>query len=198
MSNIFLYKDDEEIEDTRMDLDELYESKRIKDENKVKLYKKILNRVHRRIKDTSRQKSLGKAAEFCWFLLPEIVLGFPSFDSAHCTAYVIHNLRDNGFLVKYTHPNLLFISWAHWIPDHVRTEWKKQTGKTIDGYGNEVNKSEKGNNNDFILNPKVNADRLKERDGHKSKSEEKRIDPYKSTDIYNADFFQKLKKKMES
>ena len=44
-------------------------------------------------------------------------------------------LTTNGFVIKYTHPNLLFISWKHWIPSYVRTEFKKKTGKNIDGFG---------------------------------------------------------------
>ena len=50
---------------------------------------------------------------------------------------LISELRDNGFIVRYTHPNLLFVSWAHWMPAHVRDQFKKQTGTVIDGFGNE-------------------------------------------------------------
>ena len=35
-------------------------------------------------------------------------------------------LTENGFIVKYTHPNLIFISWQHYIPYYERQEYKKK------------------------------------------------------------------------
>ena len=40
------------------------------------------------------------------------------------------------------------ISWTHYIPPHERREYKKQTGITIDGFGNVKQKSDSKNNND--------------------------------------------------
>ena len=58
-------------------------------------------------------------------------------------AYVIEKLRENGFIIRYTHPNLLFISWKHWVPSYVRNEdFKKKTGQQVDEYGNLVKKEE--------------------------------------------------------
>ena len=37
--------------------------------------------------------------------------GFPLYDFKSCILYLFKSLTDNGFDVKYTHPNLLFISW---------------------------------------------------------------------------------------
>jgi len=39
---------------------------------------------------------------------------------------------------------LIFISWGHYIPTYVRTEFKKKTGISIDEHGN---KKEDGNDN---------------------------------------------------
>ena len=50
---------------------------------------------------------------------------------------------ENGFLVKYTYPNLLFISWRHYIPSYKRIEIKKRYGFKIDGFGNLVKEKEK-------------------------------------------------------
>ena len=68
--------------------------------------------------------------------MPEMILGVPKYDHRDCTAYVIEKLRLNGFIVRYTHPNLLFISWKHWVPSYVRSEIKKRTGNSIDENGN--------------------------------------------------------------
>jgi len=62
----------------------------------------------------------------------------PMYDYRDCTAYVIEKLRENKFVVRYTHPNLLFISWKHWVPSYVRNEIKKKTGTVVDEFGNIV------------------------------------------------------------
>ena len=55
-----------------------------------------------------------------------------------CTAYIIDKLQKNGFIIKYTHPNLLFISWQHYIDKQRRYQFKKIHGYTIDGFGNPI------------------------------------------------------------
>ena len=59
--------------------------------------------------------------------MPEMMIGIPKYDYKDCTAYVIEKLRENGFVVRYTHPNLLFISWKQWVPGYVRSEISYQT-----------------------------------------------------------------------
>jgi hypothetical protein len=49
---------------------------------------------------------------------------------------MLAKLEENDFQVRYTHPNLIFISWGHYIPTYVRTEFKKKTGIAIDEHGN--------------------------------------------------------------
>ena len=120
---------------TKINLDELFEHKKNVDIMTVKTYNTILDRIHKKIKTCSNQRI---NSESCWFLVPEIMLGCPRYDRRLCIAYLIQELEDNGFRVKYTHPNLLFLCWKHWIPSHVRDEIKRQTGKAIDGNGNEI------------------------------------------------------------
>ena len=63
-------------------------------------------------------------------------------------------LKDNGFYIRYTHPNLLLISWKHWVPSYVRNELKKKTGIIIDEYGNKIDSStDKPDNFLQIINP---------------------------------------------
>jgi hypothetical protein len=119
----------------KINLDELYEKKKQYDLNKLALFNKILNRVHVRIKTTARQKI---EEPFCWFVVPEIILGVPKYDQAACIAYLMDKLKENDFAVKYIHPNTLFISWHHFVPSYVRNEWKKRTGVTIDEHGKRV------------------------------------------------------------
>ena len=160
----------------KINLEELFNRKRKVEENKIKVFQTILNRIHKKIKVTSRQKYDD---QFCFYIVPEFLVGVPTYDVASCTSYIINKLRENGFFVKYTHPNLIFVSWKNWIPHYKRLEYKKQTGIRIDGFGNKVKeerKEEKKKNNTVVI---------------KKNSNYKQINDYKSTGtlIYDKNFF---------
>lgn len=145
MASIFTLENIEDFSE-KLNIDELYEKKRQYDLSKLALYNKILNRIHVRIKTTSRQKV---DEQFCWFIVPELIIGVPKYDQASCIAYLMDKLKENGFNIRYIHPNALFISWLHWVPSYVRSELKKKTGIVIDEYGQKV---EGGDNEDNINN----------------------------------------------
>jgi hypothetical protein len=131
MANIFTLENIENFSE-KINIDDLYEKKKQYDLNQMHLFNKLLNRIHVRIKTTSRQKI---DEQFCWFIVPEIMIGVPKYDQAACIAYLIDKLKNNGFNVRYIHPNTLFISWMHWVPDYVRTELKNKTGIIVNEYG---------------------------------------------------------------
>jgi hypothetical protein len=131
----FSNKIDNEDESLKLNLDELYNKKQQQDLNVLNNYNKILQRIHNKIKYVSKNVVNDNC---CWYLMPEMVIGVPKYDYKDCTAYTIGKLRANGFIVRYTHPNLLFISWKHWVPTYVRNEIKKKTGNVVDEYGNIV------------------------------------------------------------
>ena len=143
MASIFTLENIEDFSE-KLNIDELYEKKRQHDLSKLSLYNKILNRIHVRIKTTSRQKT---DEQFCWYVVPELIIGVPKYDQGACIAYLIDKLKSNGFNVRYIHPNTLFISWLHWVPSYVRTELKKKTGIIINEYGEKVNDDDDTNNN---------------------------------------------------
>jgi hypothetical protein len=143
MANIFTLENFDEFSE-KINIDELYEKKRLIDINKLELFKKILNRIHVRIKTTAKQNVNEK---FCWFVVPEIIIGVPKYDQAGCIAYIMDTLQTNGFQVRYFHPNTVFISWNHWVPSYIRTEIKKKTGIVINEYGIKVSEK-KGDDED--------------------------------------------------
>jgi hypothetical protein len=130
---------DEEYRD-KISLDDLYHRTQEVEDLRIRVYKKILNRAHQKIKHTSRQRN---TEHFVFFLVPEFLVGTPRYDSAACIAYIMDKLSHNGFIVKYTHPNLLFISWQHYIPKYQRQNFKKRYGYSIDGFGNQVAEKKK-------------------------------------------------------
>ena len=129
MSNILLYDEEEAI--GKIDIDELYEKNMRRDLRQLSLFNKMLNRVHKRIQTCSRMKR----DKHVWFTVPEYLFGEPTYDQASCISYIIHRLTQNGFRVQYMHPHTLFISWEEWIPQYVRNEVKKKTGKVINEKG---------------------------------------------------------------
>jgi len=197
MANIFTLENIEDFSE-KLNIDELYEKKRQYDLSKLALFNKILNRIHVRIKTTSRQKH---DEHFCWFIVPEIIIGVPKYDQPACIAYLIDKLKTNGFNVRYIHPNTLFISWLHWIPSYVRTELKKKTGIAIDEYGQRVENQDETNDNnnrltiepsdpnDFILNRNSNQQK-----DNKPKKEYTPIKSYKPSGnlVYNDDILDKI------
>ena len=199
--NIFNLKDADEQLSDKINLDELYEKKRESDEMKHQLYNRILNRIHERIKITSRQK---KHEQFCWYVIPEIMVGIPKYDCFECTSYILDKLSNNGFQVKYTHPNLVFISWKHHVPSYVRSEFKKKTGIAIDERGNKVDETKQITNgtknepedvNNLMFNNKGGSDQLNNNSTKKSYTS---IDSYKPSGkfVYNDDLFEKLGEKL--
>jgi hypothetical protein len=154
MANIFTLDNTNDFTD-RLNIDELYEKKRQHDLGKLEVFNKILNRIHVRIKTTSRQK-LNE--QFCWFVVPEVIIGVPKYDQGSCIAYLMDKLKENGFNIKYIHPNTFFISWMNWVPSYVRTELKKKTGIVVNEYGVRVEQDDDNegipSHNDLVLKPK--------------------------------------------
>ena len=166
----------------KINLDELFTQDKTETSNKTKVYQKILQRVHNKIKLTSRQRHNMKC---CWFVIPEFILGLPKYDTGACTAYVMDKLDENGFIVKYTYPNLLFISWNHYIPDYERMAIKKEQGISIDGFGNIIKKSKgrdsDGNPNNLMLKNAPEDNNSKDSKGILKKNNN---DKYKSIHSY--------------
>tara|TARA_B110000858_G_scaffold86760_2_gene100239 strand:+ start:2593 stop:3174 length:582 start_codon:yes stop_codon:yes gene_type:complete len=176
----------------KLNLDDLYKQKKLTQEHKIKIYQRVLARVHSKIKTTSKMRGSEK---FTFFLLPEFILGVPRYDMAECTSFVMEKLIDNGFMIKYTHPNLLFISWQHYIPNYQRAQIKKKTGISIDGYGRVIPKKKKESDN-------INSLLLKNGSKNETKGilkkgidkNYKSISSYKPTGnlIYNTKLIQKI------
>ena len=132
--------DDNFRKNEKLNLDDLFNKSHSLDNLRIKVFNRILNRAHAKIKYTSRQRN---SQHFCFFVVPEFLVGTPRYDSAACIAYIMDKLLENKFIVKYTHPNLLFISWQHYIPKYKRANFKKKYGYTIDGFGNQIQNKKK-------------------------------------------------------
>tara|TARA_Y100000389_G_scaffold199899_1_gene239223 strand:- start:22 stop:579 length:558 start_codon:yes stop_codon:yes gene_type:complete len=167
MDTLFTSVDKEANYSTKIDIDQLYERKQKSDLTKLDLYNKLLNRIHIKIKTISR---IHNNQQWCWFCIPEVMIGSPKYNQLECISYIIEKLYDNGFNVKYINPNCLLISWAHWVPGYVRNEIKKKTGIVVDEYGNQL---EENNDKEDLNNFFNNKQKLGENKGQLNKSEQK-------------------------
>ena len=190
MANIFTLENFSDFSE-KINIDELYEKKRQLDVTKLELFKKILNRIHVRIKTTARQNIDDK---FCWFVVPEVIIGIPKYDQAACIAYIMDTLQTNGFQVRYFHPNTIFISWNHWVPSYVRTEIKKKTGIVINEYGEKIKDD---NAQEDALEPSLHNLDIQQIKNSKKYTP---IDSYKPSGklVYSEDLLNKIENKMEN
>lgn len=184
-----LYVNDEEAHH-KVDIDELYEKKHQRDLKQLSIFNKILNRIHKRIQLTGRNKRMDK---HIWFTVPEYIFGEPNYDQGECLGYLVSKLEENGFYVKYMHPNTLFISWENWIPAYTRNEIKKKLGVVLDEKGNVIDKFDE-NLEIESHDPAVRLIQANER----NKKQFTPIKEYKPTGnmVYNPEFFEKLEKKV--
>jgi len=103
----------------RLEPRNLFEKRISRDKARLKAYNQILNQIHTRIYHTSQ--ILGNQ-NYLTYTVPPFVLGLPSLDLEDCIVYVVHMLREAGFVVRYTYPNLLYISWKHYEAEYNRQQ----------------------------------------------------------------------------
>jgi hypothetical protein len=188
----FLYTTDSD-NVSNIDIDDLYDKKQKRDLKQVSIFNKILNRIHKRITLTARNKTND---QHIWFTIPEYIFGEPVYDKADCIAYIVSKLETNKFHIRYIHPNTLFISWSNWIPSYVRTEYKKKTGIAVDEFGQVIEKKQ------AVIEDDINANILNQTHGQ-TNGQEKTQKQYPSTSqykptghlVYNPDMFNRIEKK---
>jgi len=181
----------EEESQQKVNIDELYEKKQIRDAKQLGIFNKILNRVQTRIKHTAKTKADDK---HIWFTVPEYIFGEPIYDKGDCIGYLVAKLEDNGFLVRYMHPNTLFVTWKNWVPTYMRNEIKKKTGFILNEKGVIVGKAEDKTEdpNSKILNDS------KQEQQTTTKKVYTPIGQYrpKGNLVYNPDLLEKIEKKV--
>ena len=177
----------------KINLDELYEKKKKHDIQTTNNYNKILTRIHSKIKTTAR---LQIDDHYCWFIVPEVMIGVPKYNQSLCIAYVIDKLSENGFNVRYTHPNMLFISWEHWVPNYVRDEIKKKKGIHIDGFGNIIKSKDKELNTNNSISSQFKINEKKKNSDNEDFKDTKTYKPSGNL-VYNSEFIEALKNSLK-
>jgi hypothetical protein len=86
----------------------LYKEEARRDATRIRIYNNVLTAIYNRVKAVARIPGNEKSL---WYIVPEFIPGTPRFDMGDAILYIVWNLRNSGYTVSYTHPNLLFISW---------------------------------------------------------------------------------------
>ena len=94
----------------RLDPKVLFDKRYRRDQARLRAYNQLLEQIHQRIYTTSQ---LTGNASFITYTVPPFIFGLPKLDLEDCIVYLVYQLRQSGYEVKYTYPNLLFISWKH-------------------------------------------------------------------------------------
>ncbi len=94
----------------RLEPKELFEKRQRRDYARLAAYNQLLEQIFHRIYAASQ---LSGTTSFIVYSVPPFILGLPKLDMEDCIVYLVFQLRQSGYLVEFTWPNLLKISWKH-------------------------------------------------------------------------------------
>lgn len=88
-------------------ISELRKKKEERDKRSISRFDGVLQRCHRKIISTAE-----KARDCVFYTVPLFEIDKPPITNLKaCMAYIIYNLKKDGFDVTYIFPNMLWISW---------------------------------------------------------------------------------------
>ena len=97
---------------------QLFEKRASRDKARLRAYNQMLEQIHHRIFTTSQ---LPGNPNYLMYTVPPFILGLPSIDLEDCIVYIVYQLRTSGFEVRFTYPNLLYISWKEYEREYLMT-----------------------------------------------------------------------------
>ena len=78
-----------------------------REKGRLLIYEEILEKCYHRI-----QSSVVRDDPFSLYVVPDFIIGKPTYNFGNCIQYIIFRLKNNGFNVKYIYPNALQIEWG--------------------------------------------------------------------------------------
>jgi hypothetical protein len=116
-----------------INIDDLHKEKKHMTDHKNEIYETILKKCHSKIKSTVK---IRDAPNYCVYIVPAYIYGCPIYNINKCVLYLVKALIANGFDIKYTNPDLVFISWeGKSNPKNYKLLEKREQGyKSIEDY----------------------------------------------------------------
>lgn len=99
-----------------MEPKDLYERRIRRDHARLRSYNTLLEQIYHRVYSTSQ---LSGNTSSVLYTVPPFILGLPKLDMEDCVVYLVWQLRQAKFEVRFTWPNLLYISWRHHEGDYL-------------------------------------------------------------------------------
>jgi hypothetical protein len=115
-----------------LNIDDLYETIDEKNNKRLEKFDGILKKIHGRIRYYSQLERT-----FCFFQIPEFIIGVPLYNVSDLRNYIINSLKRNGFHILYIDPNWVYISWSkedRGKPVKKEVKKKDKNYKLIDEY----------------------------------------------------------------
>jgi hypothetical protein len=98
---------------------QLFERRVARDTARLRAYEQVYKQIEVRIRTTAE---LPSNPNYVLYTVPPFILGLPAIDLQDCIVYIVHKLRTSGFMVRFTYPNLLYISWQHYEQEYMREQ----------------------------------------------------------------------------
>ena len=100
----------------KLNPNELYDRRIRRDQSRLRTYNQVLEQIHGRIFSASQ---LPGHPAYLMYTVPPFIFGLPKLDLEDLVVYLVYMLRQSGFEVRFTYPNLLYISWRHHEKDYL-------------------------------------------------------------------------------
>ena len=88
---------------------DLFEKRKQRDAARLRAYNTLLEQIYTRIRSISR----SGGDPWIVYNIPPVIMGMPKIDLEDCVVYLVYMMRQQQYEVRYTYPNLLYISWKH-------------------------------------------------------------------------------------
>jgi len=101
-------------------IESLHKEKSAKENSKNEIYILVLNKCIEKIIYTNKHTD----KTFIIFEVPQVMIGYPTYDMKSCILYLINKLSKNGYLIEFIDPFYLYIDWA--TPNQRSSEHSKK------------------------------------------------------------------------
>lgn len=98
-----------------INMNELYQLKKKKEQIKNVSFDRIIEMCHKRIKNIAAHGGMNTFYE-----IPGMLLGYPLYNIYDCLDYVVDKLRKNGFLVQVLPPPHVCVVYVSWDPEELK------------------------------------------------------------------------------
>lgn len=89
-------------------IDNLHKEKHVKENTKHEMFGLVLKRCVDKIVHTNRFTD----KTFVFFEVPQVLLGYPTYDMKQCIMFLMHKLREKGYYIIFIDPFYLYIDWG--------------------------------------------------------------------------------------